>query len=260
VARCGICGGDFDPFAYQVVVPELGTGFDKLECARQARGSSRVAPEAAALLPFATVIEPLPAVSAEPVPLAAAVAARPPLATTAYLGGLAAGAAAAAYLWLRVFSGDPSSSSLPDAAAPPAVERQTIPAQISLERAAPREASGAEATSAAAAGPIVGAGEETPAGTGGSPTTPGGSDGSGSPGSGGGGDGGDGDGGNDGGDGGGGGGGPSPAPPSRPGGDDHDGGVASQKKDNGKHKGWTQGQGHFKGNGKGHQHHDHGDG
>jgi hypothetical protein len=273
VARCVVCGREFDPFAYQVIVPELGAGFDRLECARQARGSARIAPDAEAALPVAAVVEPLPAVAAAPVPLSAATSARPPLATTAVLGALAAGAAATAYLWLRVFSGEAVSFGLRDVAAPPAYERQTIPAQIGLERASPREASGGEATSVPAATPIAGGG--TFAGDDGSPDAPGGSGGSGSPGPGGDGGGGgggggdvddgDGGGGGNGDDGdGGGGGGPSPAPPSRPGDVDEDddlgGGVASRKDDKGQHKGWTHGQGHFKGNGKGHDHHDHGDG
>ena len=36
VAICGICGGEYDERAYQVVVPELRASFDKVDCAERA--------------------------------------------------------------------------------------------------------------------------------------------------------------------------------------------------------------------------------
>ncbi len=36
MAICGICGGEYDERAYQVLVPELRASFDKVDCAERA--------------------------------------------------------------------------------------------------------------------------------------------------------------------------------------------------------------------------------
>jgi hypothetical protein len=131
--RCRVCGREFDPGRFQVVVPGLGQGFDRVECAEEAR--TLLGPEAA---PPAAVVHPFPAAApaalASATPLAAAAAdARRPLLVAANLALLAAGTAATVFLWFRVFGADPAAFELsdPGLAAAPAFERSTIPAQIS---------------------------------------------------------------------------------------------------------------------------------
>jgi len=124
---CRVCGREFDPLRFQVVVPALGEGFDRVECAQQA----------AARVTSATVPAPLPAVVRAPPPAAAfpapaaARAGRAPLLVGANLAFLAAGTAAAVYLWFRVFGVDPTALEPASLVALPAVERSTVPAQIS---------------------------------------------------------------------------------------------------------------------------------
>ncbi|TMK78303.1 MAG: hypothetical protein E6G45_07010 [Actinobacteria bacterium] len=36
MAICGNCGGKYDEWAYQVMVPELRASFDKVDCAERA--------------------------------------------------------------------------------------------------------------------------------------------------------------------------------------------------------------------------------
>lgn len=139
MARCGICGNEFDPLGFQVVVPELGAGFDRIECARQAR---RLAPVGTppALLPLAAIAEPAPAGASGLLALAAVPEReRRPLLGAAALGLLAAGTAASVFLWLRILGPAPSGFSLPASLAPSAVERRAVAAQI----AAPPEAGAA---------------------------------------------------------------------------------------------------------------------
>jgi hypothetical protein len=40
VPRCTICGNDFRDTGYQVLVPELGQTFDRIDCALEARRRS----------------------------------------------------------------------------------------------------------------------------------------------------------------------------------------------------------------------------
>jgi hypothetical protein len=37
VSRCDICGKEFDPLVFQIVVPGLPGSFDRIDCALQAR-------------------------------------------------------------------------------------------------------------------------------------------------------------------------------------------------------------------------------
>ena len=37
VSRCEVCGKEFDPLVFQIVVPGLAGSFDRIDCALQAR-------------------------------------------------------------------------------------------------------------------------------------------------------------------------------------------------------------------------------
>jgi hypothetical protein len=126
--ECQVCGRSFDPLGFQVVVPELGRGFDRIECAHSARAlagpGSRVAatPLVAITEPFDAALVPA---AAGPLP-----ALRPLGAPAATLGLLAVGTAAAVVLWLRVLGADPSSFTLGRLSAPPAFGRETVQAHV----------------------------------------------------------------------------------------------------------------------------------
>jgi len=139
MTRCRVCGREFDPFRFQVVVPGLDQGFDRVECAQQAR--SLLGPAAASSAPLAAVVPPFPAAAspaetAAPLAAAAAAEAGRPLLVGANLALLAAGTAATVYLWFRVFGADPTAVDLSGAnlAVAPAFERGSVPAQISTVR------------------------------------------------------------------------------------------------------------------------------
>jgi hypothetical protein len=110
------------------VVPELGRGFDRIECAQTARTLAGRANRAAAA-PLAAIVEPL---AAALVPAAAGPtpSLRPLGTPAATLGLLAAGTAAAVFLWLRVLGADPSSFTLGRLAAPSAFGRETVQAHV----------------------------------------------------------------------------------------------------------------------------------
>jgi hypothetical protein len=131
VQDCQVCGRSFDPLGFQVVVPELGRGFDRIECAQTARAlagpGSRVA--GAPLV----AIEPL-AAGLVPAAAGSASALRPLGASAAMLGLLGAGTAAAVFLWLRVLGADPSSYTLGRLSAPPAFGHETVQAQVEPAR------------------------------------------------------------------------------------------------------------------------------
>jgi hypothetical protein len=129
---CQVCGRSFDPLEFQIVVPGLGRGFDRIDCAKSARAmaspGSRFA--AAPLLALAT-----PAA-------AVAFAARPRAprllgSTAATLGLLAAGTAAAALLWVRVVGTDTSNYTLGRLTAPPAFGHDRVQAQVEAAPATP---------------------------------------------------------------------------------------------------------------------------
>jgi hypothetical protein len=126
---CQVCGRSFDPLRFQVVVPELGRGFDRIDCARSARTlaspTSRFA--GAALVALAA---PAAAATAPAAVGTTAPAHRLLGSTAATLGLLAAGAAAAAVLWLRVVGTDTSSYTLGRLTAPPAFGHNRVQAQV----------------------------------------------------------------------------------------------------------------------------------
>jgi hypothetical protein len=130
---CQVCGRSFDPLEFQVVVPELERGFDRIDCARSARTmaspGSRFA--AAPILALAT--------PAAPVAFAARSSRAPRLlgSTAATLGLLAAGTAAAALLWVHVVGTDTSSYTLGRITAPPAFGDDRVQAQIQAAPASP---------------------------------------------------------------------------------------------------------------------------
>ena len=125
---CQVCGRRFDPLGFQVVVPELGRGFDRIECAQSARLLAAAGSRVPAT-PLMAIAEPL---AAAYVPAAAgpAPALRSLGSPAATLGLLAAGTAAAVFLWLRVVGADPSSFTLGRLAAPPAFGHETVQAHV----------------------------------------------------------------------------------------------------------------------------------
>ena len=123
--NCQICGRSFDPLGFQVVVPELGRGFDRIDCARNARALAGPGSRIAAV--------PLVALAAPVAATAAAVAAPFPRvlgSTAATLGILAAGNAAVVLLWMHVVGTDTTSYTLGRLTAPPAFGHRTVRAQI----------------------------------------------------------------------------------------------------------------------------------
>jgi hypothetical protein len=135
--RCVVCGRDFNPRGFQVVVPGLGRGFDRIECALEA-SKSGLAPAAGAAaldttLMAAPVTAPTPRAPAALAPAAVATSAgivRAPLLSSGNLVLLAALTAATVFLWLRVFAPGGLSISLPGGSAAPSFERGTVPAVI----------------------------------------------------------------------------------------------------------------------------------
>ena len=126
--QCRVCGRDFDPLRFQVVVPGLGRGFDRVECAVQARA---LAGPAAAPAPLGAVVQPFP-----PPAATTAAAGRRPALVGANLALLAAGTAATAFLWARAFDAGPTGFELSGVGGVPAYERATVPAEIPPRAAA----------------------------------------------------------------------------------------------------------------------------
>lgn len=123
---CQVCGRRFDPLGFQVVVPELGRGFDRVECARGARALVPPGSRMAAA-PLVAVVEPIGALGYAG---GAATALRPLGAPAATLGLLAAGTAAAVLLWLRVLGTETAGFPLSLAQASPAVGQETVEAYV----------------------------------------------------------------------------------------------------------------------------------
>jgi hypothetical protein len=127
VQDCQVCGRSFDPFGFQVVVPELARGFDRIECARSARALAP--PEARiAAAPLVAIVEPITGALAPATASGRVV--RPFAAPVATLGLLAAGTAIAALLWLRVLGADTTSFPFSRAFAPPAFGHETVQAHV----------------------------------------------------------------------------------------------------------------------------------
>jgi hypothetical protein len=126
---CQVCGRSFDPLQFQVIVPELGRGFDRIDCARSGRTMATPGSRFAAA-PLLALAAPAAAIAPP-----AAVAARAPVprllgSTAATLALLAVGTAAAALLWVRVVGTDTSSYTLGRLTAPPAFGHDRVQAQV----------------------------------------------------------------------------------------------------------------------------------
>jgi hypothetical protein len=128
VQHCQVCGRSFDPLGFQVVVPELGRGFDRIECAQSAR--TRAGPGSRlAAAPLVAIAKPVPA-ARMPAAVGSARALVRLGTPAATLGLLAAGTAAAIFLWLNALGTDPRSFTLGRLSAPPALGHQTIQAHV----------------------------------------------------------------------------------------------------------------------------------
>jgi hypothetical protein len=109
--NCRVCGRQFDPLGYQVMVPGLPHGFDRVDCALEA--SALDLPETRVAEPTPTVVRTLPAaaplvpaLAMGPAPAARTESVRPQLIAGTNLALLAVGTLATIYLWLRVFGAD----------------------------------------------------------------------------------------------------------------------------------------------------------
>jgi hypothetical protein len=129
--NCQICGRIFDPLGFQVVVPEVGRGFDRIDCARSARALAGPGSRIAAV-PLVALAAPVAATAALPTTGASVAAPFPRVlgSTAATLGILAAGTAAVVLLWMRVVGTDTTSYTLGRLTAPPAFGHKTVRAQI----------------------------------------------------------------------------------------------------------------------------------
>jgi hypothetical protein len=146
VQNCEVCGRPFDPLGFQVVVPELARGFDRIECAGSARalGGAGAAP----VLPLVAVVEPI---GAGP-PLAAGVPLRAlAAAPLAAIGLFAAGTAAAAYLWGGVLGADPTRFVASHAPIAKAFGHESVQVQVQPARPGPAKRPAAEAAANLAA-------------------------------------------------------------------------------------------------------------
>jgi hypothetical protein len=135
--RCRVCGREFDPRGFQVVVPGLGMGFDRVECALEASATGVPLIESPPPLPIAAPRPALalPAVAtagAASIPVARAATERPPMLVGANLALLAAGTAATIYLWMRVFSPDAAFQPAPAEHAAAAFAHSTVSAEVDL--------------------------------------------------------------------------------------------------------------------------------
>ena len=108
---CRVCGRQFDPLGFQVTVPGLPHGFDRVDCALEASALSPSEPRSAEPVPapvraLPTPVAGVPALAIGPSPFVRTESVRPQLLAGANLALLAAGTAATIYLWLRVFGAD----------------------------------------------------------------------------------------------------------------------------------------------------------
>ena len=137
---CRVCGRQFDPQGFQVMVPGLPHGFDRVDCALEAHAlgvppAPTVEPAAAVVMrALPTPLAAVPAFAAGPV-MVRAQNDRPQFLVGANLALLAAGTAATIYLWLRVFGADAGPISFPAANASDAFARSTVAAAIDLSPA-----------------------------------------------------------------------------------------------------------------------------
>jgi hypothetical protein len=157
--RCQICGREFSPHGFQVVVPGLGQGFDRVECAHEANAMGLPASSAAgAVGPPVPIVATAAAAGAAGGASGAAHAARTPLLVGSKLALLAAGTAVTVFLWLRVFAAEPASLRLPHEAGAPRSQQSQVPAAIDLSPGSEHKAPSGErnpspSAPAASAGP-----------------------------------------------------------------------------------------------------------
>jgi hypothetical protein len=134
---CRVCGRQFEPMGFQVMVPGLQHGFDRVDCALEASalelpGTRDLEPTPAVVPALAPSVAPLPALAVGALPATTTVSARPHFLGGANLALLAAGTAATIYLWLRVFGADAGPFSSLAERASQAFGRTTVAAAIDL--------------------------------------------------------------------------------------------------------------------------------
>ena len=139
---CRVCGRQFDPQGFQVMVPGLPYGFDRVDCALEAHAlglppprSAEPAPAPAVMRALPTPLAAVPALAGMPAGMMRAESVRPQFWTGANLALLAAATAATIYLWLRVFGADVGPISFPAPNASDAFARSTVAAAIDLSPA-----------------------------------------------------------------------------------------------------------------------------
>ena len=98
---CRVCGRQFEPMGFQVMVPGLQHGFDRVDCALEASalelpGTRSLEPTPAVVPVLAPSVAPLPALAVGALPATTTVSARPHFLGGANLALLAAGTAARA--------------------------------------------------------------------------------------------------------------------------------------------------------------------
>ncbi len=141
---CRVCGRQFDPQGFQVMVPGLPYGFDRVDCALEAHALGlppvqTVDPAPAVMRALPTPLAVVPALAGGPGVIVRAENSRPDFLTGVNLALLAAAAAATFYLWLRVFGVDAGPIPFPAANASTAFAKSSVPAAIDLSPApAPR--------------------------------------------------------------------------------------------------------------------------
>ena len=136
---CRVCGRQFDPLGFQVTVPGLPHGYDRVDCALEASELDPPSPRAVEPVPsvvraLPATVAVVPALAAGPglTPMVRAESLRPQLFAGANLALLAAGTAVTIYLWLRVFGADAGPFAFPAASASEAFGRTSVAATIDL--------------------------------------------------------------------------------------------------------------------------------
>jgi hypothetical protein len=137
---CRVCGRQFDPQGFQVMVPGLLHGFDRVDCALEAHAlglppSRSAEPAPAVMRALPAPLAAVPALAGAPAGMVRAESARPQFLVGANLALLAAGTAATIYLWLRVFGADAGPIPFPAANASDAFAKSTVAAAIDLSPA-----------------------------------------------------------------------------------------------------------------------------
>jgi hypothetical protein len=132
---CPVCGRSFDPLGFQVVVPELGGGFCRINCAQRARATAGPGARIAAV-PLVALTQPPRAAALAPAAIAAGLRRLAP--SLGAVGLLVAGTAAAAILWVRVLGADTTSFGLGPFTPPAAFGHETLQAEVAPKHGAAR--------------------------------------------------------------------------------------------------------------------------